>query len=343
MHSRKTSVTIRDVARRAGVSVATVSRVLNNSELVVPKTGNRIRQIASELNYIPSATARSLSIRKTETVGLLLPDMYGDFFSEIIRGADEAARNQNYHLIVSSSHSNTAELDAAIRTLSGRVDGLIIMSPHLESSTHLTSVLKALPTVIIGSPIILQNSDHIMIDNAGGAKEVVKYLVGLGHRKIGIIRGEENNQDAEERLQGFVDALAAYQLPLSEEHSAAGDFTEQSGYDAAKKMMNRPSRPTAIFCSNDSMAIGALSAIRHAGLRVPDDISVCGFDDIPVSQFLNPPLTSVHVPIQELGASGASRLFVRLGSATTWKESHTLVPTSLSIRNSCSKPNHMSN
>ncbi len=338
---RKANVTIRDVAKQAGVSVATVSRVLNNSNLVVAKTGNRIRKIASELNYIPSASARSLSLQKTETIGLVLPDMYGDFFSEIIRGADLAARNLKYHLIVSSSHSNTVELDAAVRTLSGRVDGLIIMSPHLESSSHLTSILKALPTVIIGSTAILQESDHITIDNAGGAGEVVKYLVGLGHRKIGIIRGEEDNQDADERLEGFTDAMAAYDIPMPEEYSVLGDFTEQSGYDAAKRLINRAARPTAIFCSNDSMAIGALSAIRHAGLRVPDDVSVCGFDDIPVSQFLNPPLTSVHVPIDQLGSTGATRLFERLTSGGSWKEKHIFVPTSLSIRNSCIKLNPM--
>lgn len=341
--TRKSTVTIHDVARKAGVSAATVSRVLNNSNLVVAETGKRIRKIARELNYIPSASARSLSIRKTEAIGLLLPDMYGDFFSEIIRGADLAARGQNYHLIVSSSHSNTVELDAAVKTLSGRVDGMIIMSPHLESSTHLTSLLQAMPVVIIGSTLILENADHITIDNEGGAKQVVEYLLRQGHRDIAIIRGEENNQDADERLSGFRKALAENEIVLPDRFVATGNFTEQSGFDAARSLLDGPVRPTAIFCSNDSMAIGAISAIRQRGLRIPEDVSVCGFDDIPVAQFLSPSLTSVHVPIHELGLTAVYRLFERLASAPTWKPAQISVPSTLSIRNSCLKLNRMSN
>ena len=343
MATRKSTVTIHDVARKAGVSAATVSRVLNNSNLVVAETGKRIRKIARELNYIPSASARSLSIRKTEAIGLLLPDMYGDFFSEIIRGADLAARGQNYHLIVSSSHSNTIELDAAVKTLSGRVDGMIIMSPHLESSTHLTSLLQAMPVVIIGSTLILENADHINIDNEGGAKQVVEYLLRQGHRDIAIIRGEENNQDADERLSGFRKALAENEIVLPDRFVATGNFTEQSGFDAASSLLDGPVRPTAIFCSNDSMAIGAISAIRQRGLRIPDDVSVCGFDDIPVAQFLSPSLTSVHVPIHELGLTAVYRLFERLASAPTWKPAQISVRSTLSIRNSCLKLNRMSN
>lgn len=343
MVTRKSNITIRDVAKKAGVSVATVSRVFNDSDLVVAKTVDRIRKVARELNYIPSATARSLSIRRTETVGLLLPDMYGDFFSEIIRGADSAARNAGYHLIVSSSHSNTEELDVAVRTLSGRVDGMIIMSPHLESSVHLSSVLRALPVVILGSTRILGTADHINIDNVGGARQVVEYLLELGHRQIAIIRGEENNQDAEERLKGYLVALSANNIEAREDYIVFGNFTEQSGYDAARYLVNLKERPTAIFCSNDSMAIGALSALRAAELKIPEDISITGFDDIPVATFLNPPLTSVHVPILELGSMAVYRLFEQLRAPTLRIAAHTLVPTTLSIRKSCKQINHMSN
>lgn len=339
----KTNVTIREVAKKAGVSVATVSRALNDSGMVVAKTETKIRKIARELNYIPSASARSLSIQKTETISLLLPDMYGDFFSEIIRGADLAARNAKYHLLVSSSHSSTEELDAAVKTLSGRVDGMIIMSPHLESSTHLDNILNALPVVIIGSTAILNNADHINIDNEGGAKQVVEYLLSQGHRRIAIVRGEKNNQDADERLKGFTDALAEHSMKLPVNLVATGDFTEQSGFDAVTSLLDQPDRPTAVFCSNDSMAIGAISAIRHAGLRIPEDVSVCGFDDIPVAQFLSPSLTSVHVPIYELGLTAAKRLLERFSSAASWTPSQITVPTSLSIRNSCIKLNGMSN
>ncbi len=342
MNSKKNAATIRDVAKKAGVSVATVSRVFNSSDLVVAKTEGRIRKIAAELNYVPSASARSLSLRKTETVGLVLPDMYGDFFSEIIRGTDLTTRSHKYHLIVSSSHSNTEELDRAFKTLSGRVDGMIIMSPNLDSSVHLDSVLNMLPTVIIGSTSVLRQTDHLNIDNVGGAAQVVTYLVKQGHRRIGLIRGELGNQDAEERLRGYQEALIKHGIPVLDELITVGDFTEQSGYDCAKMLLTRNERPTAIFCSNDSMAIGALSALREAGLRIPEEMSVCGFDDIPVAKFLNPPLTSVHVPIYEMGSKAAVRLFERLQNPSLWTASHILVPTSLSIRKSCNSINPMS-
>jgi LacI family transcriptional regulator len=222
MTSAKTNVTIREVAKKAGVTVATVSRVLNDSGLVVAKTETKIRKIARELNYIPSASARSLSIQKTETISLLLPDMYGDFFSEIIRGADLAARNAKYHLLVSSSHSNTEELDAAVKTLSGRVDGMIIMSPHLESSTHFRSVLEAMPTVILGPTRDLGKANYISIDNVGGARQVLQHLLKRGHTRIAIIRGERDNVDAEERLSGYTDVLKESGIAFSDENIVRG-------------------------------------------------------------------------------------------------------------------------
>jgi LacI family transcriptional regulator len=335
MVARRSNVTIRDVAKKAGVSVATVSRVLNDSDLVVAKTEDRIKKIAKELNYIPSASARSLSIQKTETIGLLLPDMYGDYFSEIIRGADSAARRAKHHLIVSSSHSNTEELDAAVRTLSGRVDGMIIMSPHLDSSTYLRSFLKAMPAVILGSSHDIGKADYITIDNVGGAKQVVEHLLEQGHKRIVIIRGEKDNVDAEERLKGYVEAMGKSGYHVSDEDIIEGDFTEASGYEAARKLLAHKNKPTAVFASNDSMAIGVLRRLREENIAVPREIAVAGFDDIIISSYVHPALTTVHVDISQMGIMSVNSLLTSLvgGRSPDSKRRHVL-PASLVIRES---------
>ena len=335
MTSPKTNVTIREVAKKAGVSVATVSRALNDSGLVVAKTETKIRKIARELNYIPSASARSLSIQKTETISLLLPDMYGDFFSEIIRGADLAARNAKYHLLVSSSHSNTKELDAAVKTLSGRVDGMIIMSPHLESSTHFRSVLEAMPTVILGPTRDLGKANYISIDNVGGARQVLQHLLKRGHTRIAIIRGERDNVDAEERLSGYTDVLKESGIALSDENIVEGDFTEDSGYNAAARLLRQTIRPTAIVASNDSMAIGALRRLREENIGVPDEIAVTGFDDILISNYVHPALTTVHVDISQLGTLSVNLLMASLSQSQPQRpEQRYILPTELVVRES---------
>jgi LacI family transcriptional regulator len=331
---------MRDVAKKAGVSIATVSRVLNESDLVVAKTEDRIKKIAKELNYIPSASARSLSIQKTETIGLLLPDMYGDFFSEIIRGADSAARSSKYHLIVSSSHSNPEELDAAVRTLSGRVDGMIIMSPHLDSSTYLRSVLKAMPAVILGSSSDLGKADYITIDNVGGARQIVEHLLHQGHHRIVIIRGEKNNVDAEERLKGYVEAMEQSGRQVSPEDIIEGDFTEESGYEAAKKLLGRTVKPTAVFASNDSMAIGVLRRLREDDISIPGEVAVAGFDDILISTYVHPPLTTVHVDISQMGILSVHCLLTSLvGERSSDSEQRYVLPANLIIRESTMRLN----
>ena len=229
MLRNKHRATIREVARNAGISVATVSRVFNKSPLVHETTAEHVLRIAGEMNYVPNASARSLSIKKTETIALLLPDMYSEFYSEIIRGADSIARNAHYHLIVSSSHSNREELDTTIKMLSGRVDGMIIMSTHIEDNPLLTDLARLLPVVGLSSLIDSGQVDTIVIDNYGGAYQVVRHLIKKWHRKTAIIRGERGNRDAEERLRGYFAALAEANIPKKESVVLDGDFTEESG------------------------------------------------------------------------------------------------------------------
>jgi LacI family transcriptional regulator len=331
-----------DVAKKAGVSIATVSRVINGSDKVKPATRERVMTIVHKLKYTPNSAARGLIMKRTEAIGLLLPDLHGEFFSEIIRGADEEVQAQGYHLVVSSSHNDQKEIEAALRFMRGRVDGLVVMSPQIDSEVLLANLPKSLPVVLLNCRTKNPLFDTIVTDGFGGSKEMVAHLLNLGHRRIAIIKGADSNIEAQERLRGYRTAMMERGVPIESIFELEGNFTEASGYEAAWRAIALKPRPTAIFASNDSMAIGAIGAIRDAGLRIPQDISVCGFDDIPVAKFLGPPLTSVHVPIHDLGAMAIKRVFDRLHKRTKGQAVHVLVPTTLCIRTSCKKITHIS-
>jgi LacI family transcriptional regulator len=301
-------VTIREVAREAGVSVATVSRVLNGSGPASEEVAQRIREVAARLRYTPNAAARVLKGRPTHTLGVLLPDLYGEFFSEVIRGIDQCARRAGYHLLVSGSHDDPAEMEAALAAMRGRVDGMLLMSPDAATQKLLDDIADDMPTVLLSAGSAHPRTAVVTVDNAGGAQTMVRYLLGLGHRRIAIIRGTENNLDAAERLRGYREALRLAQIEALAEWEIPGDFTEQAGHAAIQTLLALSTRPTAIFAANDSMAIGAMAALREAGARVPDDFSIGGFDDIPIARHVTPALSSVHVAIDELGRRATERL-----------------------------------
>jgi LacI family transcriptional regulator len=328
-----------EVAKKAGVSIATVSRVINNKGKVRPSTRDRVLAVARKMKYTPNPAARGLIMRRTEAIGLLLPDLHGEFFSEVIRGADAAIQAQGYHLIVSSSHNDTKEIEAALSFMRGRVDGLVVMSPQIDSETLLATLPISLPVVLLNCRTQSPLRDTITTDGTGGAKDMVSYLLSIGHRKIAIIKGSETNVESHERLIGYRAAFSSLSFTPDPALELDGDFTEQSGFNAVRQVLGGKNRPTAIFASNDSMAIGAVGAIREAGLRIPHDISVCGFDDIPVAKYLSPSLTTVHVPIHDLGTMAIERIFDRLFKRTKGAATHVFVPTTLSIRNSCKKIN----
>ena len=331
-------VTIKDVAKRAGVSVATVSRVLNASGPASPEAARRIREAAAELRYVPHGGARSLITARSQTLGVLLPDLYGEFFSEVIRGVDQTAQQHGYHLLLSGSHNGKTEIEAAMRAMRGRTDGLIAMSPHLDAQA-LFENLPASVAVVLLSCEEREGEHHVIsIDNARGAADMVRHLVDLGHRRIAIIRGAAGNYDAAERLSGYRQALEDAGCMADPSLQVQGDFTEASGHRAARTLLALPDPPTAIFCANDSMAIGALSALHELGIRVPGDVTVVGFDDIPLARYMNPPLSSVHVPIFEMGERAARRLIAALAGEKSLPPRHERLPTRLVIRASCGHP-----
>jgi LacI family transcriptional regulator len=328
--------TIKDVAREAGVSIATVSRVFNDNRLVSAGTRRQVRKVATRLNYWPNGVARSLITSRTNTLGLLLPELHGEFFSSVIRGIDLAGRRAGLHLLVSSSHADMRELIGALRAMRGRIDGLVVMAPDLDTPAAIRVSAGSIPIVLLDPGRGVRGYDTISIANFEGAYAVVRHLAGLGHRRIATVTGPGRNVDARERLRGYRAALRDGDLAPGSE--IRGGFTEPSGYAAVGEVLRLRPRPTAVFVGNDYMAVGVMRALHDAGIAVPEDVAVAGFDDIEMSRFLDPPLTTVRVDTVHLGERAVS-LLIRAGAATAAGENdrhhHEVLPTSVVVRRSC--------
>lgn len=305
--TRVAMATIKDVAREASVSIATVSRVFNGAAVVREETARRVREVAARLRYAPHTGARSLITNRTNTLGVLLPDLHGEFFSELIHGIDLTARKSGYHILASISWEGRTEIEEAMRAMRGRVDGILLMSPDVHADT-LLNVPANLPVVLLCSSYRGDEIDSVIIQNFQGARAMVAHLIAIGHRRIAIIKGSAGNYDSAERLRGYRTALRDAGISPLPELEREGDFTQASGYAVAQELLALAPRPTAVFAANDSMAIGALSAFRQSGVRVPEDMAVAGFDDIPLARYMDPPLSSVRVHISELGAKAVEVL-----------------------------------
>lgn len=326
--------TIKDVAREAGVSVATVSRVFNDSELVSEETRAHVRAVAGRLRYWPNGAARSLITNRTYALGVLLPDLYGDFFSELIRGIDLAARRAGMHLLVSSSHADTDALVAALRSMRGRIDALVVMAPDVDAARAIHDVALGFPVVVLDPGLGVTACDTLSIANQDGAYLAVRHLLSLGHRRIATVTGPATNVDARQRVSGYRMALEEAHLPLDPRLEIEGDFTEQSGHRAVAELLALKPRPTAVFFGNDYMAIGALSALAEAGVRVPEDLAVVGFDDIAMARYVTPALTTVHVDLIELGARAVERVLAPREAAGADGPLHETVEGRLVVRRS---------
>ncbi|MGZ5032262.1 MAG: LacI family DNA-binding transcriptional regulator [Usitatibacter sp.] len=330
------AVTIRDVAKAAKVSLATVSRALNDSPSVAEKTRRHIAAVAARLGYVPHEGARSLSSRRTNCVGAVLPDLHGEFFSELIRGIDRAARSHGLHLLLSCSHGDADELAAAMRAMRGRVDGMLVMSPYVDQHVLERNLQPSMPTVLINSAAGGDRHSALVVDNYGGAGAMTRHLAGRGFRRIAMIAGPEGNFDSRERLAGYVDALREV-LPEAEPRVLRGDFSEESGYRAGRRLLSMAERPEAVFAANDMMAIGCLFALTEGGLRVPGDIAIAGFDDIPIARYVSPPLTTVRVRIAELGELALERLAFAIADEGRDEHVTQTLRTELVVRSSCAR------
>ncbi|MBW8881372.1 MAG: LacI family DNA-binding transcriptional regulator [Asticcacaulis sp.] len=304
--------TLKDVAKAADVSIASASRAINGLDNVAEEVRRRVLEAASKLRYVPHGGARSLVTSRTNTIGVLLPDIYGEFFSEIIRGVDVAARARGLHILVSGSHGDLKEAVTAVRAMGGRVDGLLVMSPFVDSQDLAAVLPLNLPLVTIASRIGRVEQGSISVDNFGGGMTAVEHLIDQGCRTIAHISGPDSNFEAQERRRGFL--VAAEKADLDREPLIfEGDFTEESGYRGAKAFLaacaqSGEAMPEGIFVANDMMAVGCLLALREAGRSVPGDVALVGFDDIPIARFASPPLTTLRVGVFDLGRRGLELL-----------------------------------
>ncbi|KQM95339.1 LacI family transcriptional regulator [Sphingomonas sp. Leaf22] len=306
------NATIRDVARAADVSVASVSRVLNGHDNVRAELRERVEVAAARLGYVPHAGARSLSLARSNAIGVVLPDLHGEFFSELLRGMDREASARGLQLLLSNMHADPARGVEALRTMRGRVDGMVVMAPHIDPDQLFAHLPTGVPVVLVNCAPHHQPRPELRIDNARGARAMVDHLVATGRRRILHLAGPIGNIDAEERVTGYRDGIAAAGLqPMVER----GTFLEESGISLAEMLVREGRDVDAVFAANDMMAIGVLMGLRRAGVAVPDRIAVAGFDDVPLARLISPSLTTLRIDIADLGARAIARLTDRIGGA----------------------------
>lgn len=300
-------VTIRDVAREAGVSVASASRALNGHDNVTLETRERVQTAASKLRYVPHSGARSLTRQKADAIGVVLPDLFGEFFSELIRGIDRIAHGHGLQLLLSNMHGNPHEATNAARAMRGRVDGLLVMAPDVRRERLFEALSPGLPAVLLNCHDPAPDIPSVGIDNRGGARTMTLHLVERGYRRIAFVAGPRLNRDSIERLEGFREAIAeatGERDPIV----IPGDYSEGSGAEAARLLLAGRLQVDAIFCANDMMAIGCCGVLAEAGVAIGRDVGVAGFDDIPIAHYAAPSLTTMNARIAELGAQAAETL-----------------------------------
>jgi len=330
--------TIKEVAKKAGVSVGTASNVVGGSVTVGPRRRERVLAAIQELGYNPDHVARSLKLKCTKMLGMVISDITNPFFSHMVRGAEDAALKRNYLLLTFNTDDHVEREKQVLSVLrSRRVDGiLLVVAPSEGRPSHIVETLK------LGTPVVCLdrlppgiNVDSVTVDNVAAARECVRHLISLGHRKIGIITGAMALQTAQQRFQGYKEALAEAGLSIDPAWIRRGDFHTESGYRLGREMLREKERPTALFISNSLMAIGVLKAMGELGLRCPEDQAIATFDDLPLTEVFRPHLTAVAQPAYSFGYSGAELLIQRIESKKASNSPIAIrLPTELRIRES---------
>lgn len=307
--------TIDLVAREAGVSAQTVSRVLNNRPDVSPATRARIKEIMQRMGYQPNAMARSLASRRTRTLGLITDDFSDYFFAQVIAGAEEEARRRGYFFMLGSTEKNPQDEPEYIRLFSQRhVEGFLFA--HSSTGTdnrHLADLVHSEVPVVTASYYVPGNIFTVVdVDNMTGGRQAALHLLEGGHTSIAMIKGPDGWKSVADRAAGFEQTLRRAGLDVKDQRLAQGDWSYASGYRAMSQILEQDLTFTALFAHNDQMAIGAMRAAREAGKRIPQDLSVVGYDDIPAAEYADPPLTTIRQPMREVGATAARLLIERI-------------------------------
>jgi DNA-binding LacI/PurR family transcriptional regulator len=328
-------VTVKDVADLAGVSTATVSRVLNNHPQVADETRSKVLWAMEELGYQPSRVARRLRMEVSQILGLIISDIANPFFTSVVRGIEDVAYANEYSLLLCNSDEDPAKEELYINVLlAEKVAGVIISPTDEYSITCETFIKSGIFVVAMDRRLRRLDVDTVIVDNVRGAYEAVSHLIRLGHRRIGLIGGPVHITTGRERLEGYKKALTEHGIGLDEGLIKIGDFKQDSGYQRACELLEMDDPPTAIFTANNLMTLGALNAIHEKGLNVPRDVAIVGFDDMPWAPLLDPPLTAVAQPTYELGCAAANLLLQRIADKDREIVEMKLEPT-LTIRDSC--------
>lgn len=320
--------TIRDVAKAAGVGLATVSRVLNNNGYVKPETRDRIQQAAAELGFVPNMVARSLVRKSTATIGLIIPDITNPFFPAVTRGVEDAASEAGYTVFLcNTDNDQTMEAQDVKKLRERMVDGIIFVGTSDRRELVETLLADGVPVVVTDRQVADLDVDSVLVDNTAGAVAACRHLLDLGHTRIGHAAGHRLTRTGHDRFAGYTRALKDAGIRVDDALVAWGDFTVESGYRVAQVLLGRSPRPTAIFAANDMMAFGVMRAAQEAGVAVPDHLSVVGFDDIQMAGLVRPGLTTVRQPAYEMGRVAMCMLKERMaGTASGSGRHHTFQP-----------------
>ncbi|MEH8132222.1 substrate-binding domain-containing protein [Gallibacterium anatis] len=306
--------TMKDIARIAKVSTSTVSHVINNTRYVSDEIREKIMKVVNELNYTPSAVARSLKVKETKTLGMLVTATSNPFFAEVVSGVEQYCNQHHYNLIISSIDGNEQRLQQNIQTLiQKQVDGLLLMYSNTRHAM-VEQLNLNLPIVVMDWWPTELNADKIYENSEFGAYLATKTLIEQGHKNIAIITGKLDKSLAHNRLLGYQKALQDAHLPINPDWIIESHFDFEGGVEGMKKLLQITPRPTAVFACSDTIAVGVYQVAWQQGLRIPQDISVIGYDNIMLAQYLTPPLTTIHQPKAELGKLAVETLLERIKS-----------------------------
>lgn len=335
-------VTIKDVAKMAGVDPSTVSRVIADSSRISQKTKDRVNKVMEELDFHPNAIARSLANRSTRTIGVIMPLsseqlFVNPFFTEVMRGISASSIKRGYDILFSTGGSTAEEHQATTRIINEkRIDGLILLTSRIQDKTITELIKKKLPFVVVGKPSKLENINWVDNDNQEACFNATEHLISQGHRDIGFIGGEFSYVFMGERFKGYKRALDLNNIKFNKDFLSLGEFLEEGGYKAMQKLLQLKRLPTALVAADDLMAFGAIRAMKEKGLRIPEDMAVVGFNDTPLANYVDPPLSSVEIFVYDLGYNASEILINQLETQDVQKK-HIIIPTNLKVRGSSSR------
>ena len=336
MTRRSSSVTIRDVAREAGVSVATVSRYINKNAPVSTEVADRLQVVLTRMRYVPHAAARNLASRKTRVIGLLLNNLHNDFFVPLLNGVEAVVRKKGYNLIIATYHANSRDhMQPPIGP--HNTDGLLVFSDGLVDDDLTALHASGFPMVLVHRTSPPQVSiPSVTVENIEITRQLIDHLINIhGKRKILFLRGPIDQEDSLRRETGYKSALQANEIPVDENLILNGDFEREIAYTVMNNFLDKEKQIAfdAVFTGDDDAAIGVLRSLHEHGIRIPEDVSVIGFDDLGFASFLNPPLTTVRAPTERVGQIATERLFGLLEDHRS--EEVTILPTEIIFRRSC--------